>query len=223
MPVFLVVIGVAAAYFLIPKKAANVAVIQTTPGNGGVGITTGFAEPSVTQGTSLQSSASQTNAPSPASSGVPVYSSESQEFTPYHSQDAPGVNPLPTFYNTGVSLAPGNRLPQFTHSDHAAIVNGCGCGGGGRVSDCAVEKKRSSDAGCLAPTSKTQIDNMPKGVIAKWAANLQSSPASSLFITGQQEHFDAAATHPKAEGHDLTPASPFLQPIGHTATNIYGY
>jgi hypothetical protein len=215
MPSFLIALGVAAAYFLIPKKAKSTAVaVQATPNNSPVGISTGFPSAPVATAASSGPSSATSNQPSASSSGVPEYSPQTAEFSQAVSQMGPsGYGPV--FYQDSQRLQPRQGNAQSMPGHHKKHES-CGCGGG-----CASGSGSSSSTAPLAATKQDQVNGAPPGLIAQWAANLASVPVTP-FAGYQQSVFDSENSIPANEGV-TAPASPFLQPVGLTTSNLYGH
>jgi hypothetical protein len=215
MPALLIVVAVAGIYFLLKPTGQNVAVVQTTPGNGGVGITTGFAPPAVESGVSSPiNSVSQKNQPSTSGSGVPDFSSQSQEF------------------NSGPStLLPSPGFTSFYHPSQAGLLGpvasvamkpasegggGCGCGGGcqKKGSDCGNQKRRINDSGCLAPSRAKQIQNTPPVVFHSWARNIEGAGYDMEDAVNQHLYERQLDNPPNAYENFIPPTAPVTTSIG---------
>jgi len=219
MPPLLVALAVAALSALAYKRkpvhnpAKPPAIVETTPENGGVGITTGFAPPPIATSVSGGLPAPkthQTNTPSSAASGVPNFSSHTQEFNTAPAKPVPGVIAHPPYYGSN-PLTPIYSSVEVPES--ASKTGSCSCGGGQHhTNDCSISRARNRDGGCLAPTKKALVQNAPPGLLEKWAANIASVHATP-FEHIQQQAFDHQQSNPT--GDDLSmPAAPQLTGIG---------
>jgi hypothetical protein len=215
MPIALVAIMVAGiAALAYKKKGPPVAVVQTTPYNGGIGITGGFAPPPVqAPGPNAVpiASTTQSNIPNASQSGVPSSSSHTQEFNTSPAQWSPGGIVRPPYYNEG-AIEPTFTSAAKTSRVRSSSGGSCGCGGNcGNPSTCSIAQSRNRDGGCLAPTREAQLSRS-SGVIAAWAANVQSNGASS-WETMQQTVFDMQQNIGSEENY-APPAASILTGVG---------
>jgi hypothetical protein len=214
MPVVLLVAAAVAAIGVLAYKKPGTVVAQpivteNNGSNGGTGITTGFAPPPIQSTVSAPTpSPVQKNIPSSSASGVPNYSSNTQEFAVGPANPSPGY-PQPQFYMS--NQGPISRAMQT--STKPTKTSNCGCGGGSHSnpSDCATAAARNRDGGCLAPTRRSLVNSAPPGVIATWAANIKSAGVTP-WDGIQQAGFDAQESNSYNE--TTVPAAPNLTGIG---------
>lgn len=222
MPPLLVAALVIGAVLLLPKRKSGNVIIQSSPVNGGTGITTGFAPPYIQASPVVSPAGLQTNAPSPASSGVPLFASLAHAFGSGPAVSTPGMS-APSFYNAGQKRVT-NFMTQVPPLKSYGCGGGCsGCAGNGASparSDCRASKSRSQDAGCMAASRGQQLQNTPLDVLKKWASNVLSNPNANSFTNGQQNVLAMQQNNPG--GEDVTiPASPQLTHIGLTLDGSY--
>jgi len=232
MPPFIVaaiIAGVAAlAYNRRATNPAAPVVVQTTPASNPPGIIGSFAAPpiavSVDQAGKIQGppvsqiqphQPVQTNTPGTSASGVPVWSSNAQEFNDGYAMasPAPGTR-IPGFYTGPIHNNIRTRfrpvaIPKPAKSTECSCGGSCGTASCANASDCASAKARNRDGGCLAPTRKAQLQSAgAMAVLRASAANLASSGVTDWMVV-QQNEFDQQETNPL--GFDQTvPATPFV-------------
>jgi hypothetical protein len=198
MPPFLVALGIAGLYFLIPKKqrvgAGTVSVFPVGQNNYG-------SPPAVTSG-QVNPSGPSTNTPSTAASGLPNTTIQTNKVVNSVQRTPPANN----FYYPGTLQPPFSPtdVPTFSPAGECGCGGSCGgCGSGGNGSDCGVSQSRATSSGCLVPSAASNITKQNAPLFNRWFANVASSPDATymnVFHTFQQN-----VQEYNPPGEDVTP------------------